>query len=265
MKYIVKIILIYIFCITNSVSQSLWLYDYGYNARYNYEVGNLTEDSLKSIVVNDNWMQSSELYSGAVSRLYYFYKDTEAQFLINNLNTEIDSSIPKFMISSEWNKFYTDAYILGLLGSTAAIDKMREIANDGKNSYRLYAISHLAEAGVYDYYDFLKSEYYGGNKDPYILFLFSLYSRNENYRDGIKTILINEVYSESDYNGVISKAGYLGFIPGAEVEILDEYFRNKTGKERYNYFRDLSIYDKDGQPERSMFALQNEPNDTFQG
>jgi len=58
-------------------------------------------------------------------------------------------------------------------------------------------------------------------------------------------------------------AHYLGFIPGAEVEILDEFFRNTTGKARYEYFFQIGIYDKDGQPERSMFALQNEVNDTF--
>jgi len=55
----------------------------------------------------------------------------------------------------------------------------------------------------------------------------------------------------------------LSFIPGAEVEILDEYFRNTAGKERYEYFFELGIDDKDGQVERSMFALQNEVNDTF--
>jgi len=264
MKYFIKIFFAYFFILTNVSAQSLWLVDYGYDAQCNYLVENLSEDSLENIILTNDWGQSALLYECAVTRLYYFHKETEGQFLLNNLNTQIDSTTtPLWAISSEWNKFYTDAYILGLLGSPIAIEKMRVIANDANNSYRLYAIGHLAEAGVYDYYNFLKSEYYSGNEDPYILFLLSLYSQNESYKDEIKNILRNEVYSESDYFGVISKAHNLSFIPGAEVEILDEFFRNKTGKERFDYFRDLGFYDKDGQVERSMFALQNEPNDTF--
>ncbi len=264
MKYLIKIFFVYLFFLTNVSAQSLWLVDYGYDAQCNYLVENLNADSLENIVLTDDWGQSALLYECAVTRLYYFYKENEGQFLLNNLNTQIDSATtPLWAISSEWDKYYADAYILGLLGSQIAIEKMQVIANDENNYYRLYAIGHLAEAGVYNHYDFLKNEYYGGNEDPYILNLLGWYSRSENYREEIKSILRNEVYSESDYFGVINKAHNLSFIPGAEVEILDEFFRKKTGKERYDYFRDLGFYDKDGQPERSMFALQNEPNDTF--
>ncbi len=264
MKYLIKIFFVYLFLASNSKPQSLWLVDYGYDPQLNYLVENLSVDSLKSIVLNDDWAQSTLLYEAAVTRLYYFHKETESQFLLNNLNTEIDSATtPLPAISSEWYKYYTDAYILGLLGSPVAIEKMRVIADDENNFYRLRAMSHLAEAGYYEYYNYLKNEYYSGNKDPYILNLLSWYSRNENYRDEIKTILKNEVYSKSDYFGVMYSVHYLGFIPGAEVEILDEFFRNTTGKARYEYFFQIGIYDKDGQPERSMFALQNEVNDTF--
>jgi len=263
MKHIIKRIFVYLFLLTNSNAQSLWLFDYGYNAQFNHLVENLSVDSLKTVVINGNEIDMPGLYTAAVERLYYFHKDTEAQFLLNNLNIEVDTTLPKWAHREEWNKFYTDAYILGLLGSTVAIEKMEVIADNENNYHRLYAIGHLAEAGYYNYYDFLKNEYYGGNEDPYILFLLGLYSRNESYKDEIKTILRNEVYSESDYFGVISRAHSLSFIPGAEVEILDEYFRNTAGKERYEYFFELGIDDKDGQVERSMFALQNEVNDTF--
>jgi hypothetical protein len=264
MKYLIKIFFIFLFLSSNSNPQSLWLVDYGYDPQLNYLVENLSADSLKSIVLNDDWVQSSRLYKAAVTRLYYFHKDLEWQFLLNNLNTEIDSATtPLPAISLELDKFYTDAYILGLMGSPIAIEKMRVIATDENNSHRLYAMSHLAEAGYYDYYNYLKNEYYSGNKDPYILNLLGWYSRSEIYRDEIKTILRNEVYTESDYFGVISRAHYLSFILGAEVEILDEFFRSTTGKERYDYFFHIGIYDKEGQPERSMFALQNEMNDTF--
>ncbi|MCZ7610247.1 MAG: hypothetical protein M5U17_08755 [Ignavibacterium sp.] len=264
MKYLIKIFFACLIFFINVSAQSLWLFDYGYNGQFNHLVENLSVDSLKNIILFDDWNQSPLLYEGAVTRLYYFHKETESQFLLNNLNTEIDSiAVPEWAINLEWDKYYTDAYILGHLGSPTAIDKMRVIANDENNYYRLRAIGHLAETDIYDYYNFLKSEYYGGNEDPYILFLLSLYSRNESYKDEIKNILRNEVYSESDYFGVISKAHNLSFIPGAEVDILDEFFRSTTGKERYDYFFHIGIYDKDGQPERSMFALQNEVNDTF--
>lgn len=171
MKNFIKIIFTFILIATNVNAQSLWLVDYGYNnIMCNYLVENLSVDSLKNIVVTDDWVQSSQLYECAVTRLYYFHIETERQFLLNNLNTEIDSAAThQWAISSEWDKFYTDAYILGLLGSQTAIDKMRIIANDENNSDRLYAMSHLAEAGYYEYYDFLKNEYYTGNKNPYIL------------------------------------------------------------------------------------------------
>jgi len=264
MKYLIKIFFVYLILLPNVIAQSLWLFDYGYNSQFNHLVENLSVDSLKNIVLFDDWNQSPLLYEGAVTRLYYFHKETESQFLINNLNTEIDSiGVPEWAINLEWDKYYTDAYILGHLGSPTAIDKMRVIADDENNYYRLRAIGHLAETDIYDYYNFLKSEYYSGNEDPYILFLISLYSRNESYKDEIKNILRNEVYSQSDYFGVINRAHYLGFIPGAEVEILDEFFRSTNGKERYDYFRDLGFYDKEGQTGRSMFALKNEVNDTF--
>ncbi len=264
MKYLIKIFFACLIFLTNVSAQSLWLFDYGYKGQFNHLVENLSVDSLRNIVLFDDWNQSPLLYEGAVTRLYYFHKETQSQFLLNNLNTDIDSiAVPEWAINLEWIKYYTDAYILGHLGSPTAIYKMRVIANDENNYYRLRAIGHLAEAGVYDYYNFLKNEYYGGNKDPYILFLLALYSRNESYKDEVKSILRNEVYRESDYFGVISRAHYLSFIPGAEVEILDEFFRNTTGKERYDYFFHIGIDDKDGQIERSMFALQNEPNDTF--
>ncbi|WP_337873510.1 hypothetical protein, partial [Ignavibacterium sp.] len=264
MKYLIKIFIACLIFLTNVNAQSLWLFDHDYNAQFNRFVEDLSIDSLKNIILYDDWNQSPLLYEGAVTRLYYFHKETESQFLLNNLNTEIDSiGVPEWAINLEWGKYYTDAYVLGLLGAPIAIDKMRVIANDENNYYRLKAIGHLAEAGIYDYYNFLKNEYYGGNEDPYILYLLSLYSRNDSYKDEIKSILRNEVYNESDYFGVISRAHYLSFIPGAEVEILDEYFRNTAGKERYDYFFHIGIYDKDGQVERSIFALQNEPNDTF--
>jgi len=265
MKYLIKIFFIYLFFLPNVNAQSLWLVDYGYSVSYDRFVEGLSVDSLKNIIILDSWEQPNALvYKAAVEKLYYFYKETEADFLLSNLNTEIDSATtPLWAINLEWDKFYTDAYILGLLGSPVAIEKMRVIADDENNYYRLRAIGHLAEAGIYDYYTFLKSEYDTGNEDPYLLFLLGLYSRNEIYREEIKTILRNEVYKASDQSGVIDKADYLSWIPGEDIKILDEFFRDKTGKERYDYFRHIGIDDKNGQVERSMFALQNEANDTF--
>jgi hypothetical protein len=265
MKYLSRIFLYYIFITTTAFAQSLWIINYGYNTSYDRFVENLSIDSLRNIITLDSWEQPNALvYKAAVEKLYYFHKETEADFLLNNLNTEIDSvTTPLWAIDLEWDKFFTDAYTLGMLGAPVAIEKMRVIANDEKSYNRLYAIGHLAEAGVYDYYDFLKSLYYGGNEDPFLLFLFGLYSRNATYREEIKDILQNEVYEESDFSSVIIKANYLSWIPGADIQILNEFFRNSTGKERYNYFRHLDIDDKDGQVERSIFALQNETNDTF--
>jgi len=58
-------------------------------------------------------------------------------------------------------------------------------------------------------------------------------------------------------------AGFLNCFSNEGTLLLNNYFVNKIGAERYEYFFELGIIDKDGQPERSMFALQNEVNDTF--
>jgi len=160
MKYLIKIFFVYLFLASNSKPQSLWLVDYGYDPQLDYLVENLRVDSLKNIIIINSWEQPNALvYTAAVQKLYYFYKETEADFLLSNLNTEIDSATtPLWAINLEWDKFYTDAYILGLLGSPVAIEKMRVIADDENNYYRLRAIGHLAEAGYYEYYNYLKNE-----------------------------------------------------------------------------------------------------------
>ena len=137
-KNLIKTLLIYIFIITSTNAQSLWLFDYGYNAQYKHLVENLSVDSLKGIILFDNIDQSPILYEAAAERLYYYYKETETQFLLNNLNTEIDITTPSWAIVFERSKIFTDAYILGLLGSPTAIDKMEIIANQDDNYYKLY-------------------------------------------------------------------------------------------------------------------------------
>ena len=261
MNQINKTAIIVIFITLMVNAQSLWRDSGDYYELY--EVENISIDSLKNIIINDNIIQPAGLYEAAVKQLYYFHRNTESQFLLNNLNTEVDTTLPVYFKVPQLDKAYTDAYILGLLGSPIAIGDMETIANIASESIKLDAIGNLAEAGLYDYYNFIKNEYYNGNQSTSIKYLLGLYSRNENYRNEIKNILRNEVYKAKDYFGVIAEAQFLSFIPGAQVEILNEFFRHKTGKERYEYFFELGIYDLDGQPERSMFALQNEPNDTF--
>ena len=54
----------------------------------------------------------------------------------------------------KWNKFEIDQYIKGYLGISSAISGMDTVAQFGKStSSRLFAISKLAEAGHYNYFD----------------------------------------------------------------------------------------------------------------
>jgi len=262
MNNITKIFFMLISIATYVNGQNMW-FNYGLNDADYHLMHNLSIDSIKSIIINDNIEQSSITYTAAVEYLLYFYKDTETQFLLENLNTEIDTTLPFPEIYFQWDKIYTDTYIRGLLGDPTAINKMKTIAETASDRIKFDAIISLGQAGIYDYYDFVKSEYLKDTSDYSAMSAMALYGGDERYRDEIKTIFRNRAYSSDSYHNVISMAGYLSYIPGAELELLDEFFINKTGKERYDYFRELEVLDKEGQVERSIFALKNEPNDTF--
>ncbi|MFC2134361.1 IPT/TIG domain-containing protein [Bacteroidota bacterium] len=266
MKTCVKILIILFLLLIQISGQDMW-HDYGLsNSAYNFG-RNKSVEVLKSIIVNDSIDSPLGHYSYAVEYLFYENDGDESQFLIENLNTEIDETLPYPEGFSQWQKYYSDAYILGLLGQNDAILKMETIANSSPDLIlKRVAIARLAEAGLYNHYEFIK-DYYTNHADEGNLFNgiyeFSLYGRDSRYTNEVRNILESKAREQTKFIDIV-KYSYIGnFDSSLYIGILNEHFENSQGKERYDTFFQLGIEDFDGQPERTIFALQNEENDSL--
>ena len=255
----IKAFLLILFFISSSYSQNIW-HTYPMDDESWHLVNGLSIDSVKTIILNNDINTPSIMYGAAVKYLFYYHRDTEGQFLLNNLNTEIDTSLSFPENLFLWNKIYIDTYVLGLLGDISMIDKMKIIADKAIGNPKSEAIRRLAEAGIYNHYEFVKNEFLDNSS---VMYGLALYGRDERYRNEVKTLLTNKAYSSNTTLEVMGICSYLNYIPRAGTELLNDFFEIKSGNERYDYFRELGIIDKDGQPERSMFALVNENNDTL--
>ncbi|GEM_PF-4874294 len=259
------ILIITIAFITEITGQGMW-HDYGLDIR-SYEFGKeVRVDSLKKIILNGGINSPLGQYSKAVKYLYYKHRDTESQFLLDNLNTKIDTTLPYFERYSQWDKYYTDAYILGLLGDRSAISKMDTVAQSTSH-VKKEAITKLAEAGFFNYYDFVKDYYLNTtNQKKFIngIYVFSLYGRDSRYTNEVRSILEQKARAQTNWRDIDAYASYIGnFDYQLYVKILNDHFENSQGKERYDCFFHLGRIDGDGQPERTIFALQNEINDSI--
>jgi len=266
MNTCLKIVIIPFFFLIQISGQDMW-YDYGIsNSAYSFG-SNKSVDVLKSIIINDSINSPLGHYSYAAEYLFYENKRDESQFLIENLNTEIDETLPYPEGFSQWHKYYTDAYILGLLDQNDAILKMETIANSSPVLLlKRNAIARLAEAGVYNNFEFVK-DYYINHADEGNLFNgiyeFSLYGRDSLYTNEVRNILEPKARAQLKLIDIV-KYSYIGnFDSSLYIGILNEHFENSHGKERYDTFFQLGIEDFDGQPERTIFALQNEDNDSL--
>ncbi|MDT3695448.1 MAG: hypothetical protein ROY99_03585 [Ignavibacterium sp.] len=258
MKIIIKMILLITLISTISYGQNMWL-------RGKIDLGslhmmsNLSVDSIKQIIVTVDLESQNLLYPASVKYLYYIQSD--AEFLLDNLNSEIDTSLSVSENSAYWYKVYTNIFFRGLLGDNMAVEKMKIIANHATYLTRLLAIRTLAEIGIYDNYSFVIAGY---NDSPELFInLLAWYGNDSRYKEEVKSIIMNKIVSSSTTSQVIMLAYDLNIFSNEGTILLDTYFENNLGEQRYDYFFELGIIDKDGQPERSIFALQNENNDTL--
>jgi len=259
---IILCIVLFLFIKVNLLSQNMW-------RLIEPEIGDVANglliDSLKSIILNDDdgWDSDPNLYESAVKNLLYYYKQTETQFLLINLDTQIDNSKEGPYNLFQWQKYYVDNYAQGLLGDLSAFSAMDSIARFcPDNIYKMMAIKCLAEAGKFDYWNFVKN-----NKTKLMgKVLYIMYGQDSRYVNEVKATLENELSTipPSNWIEVTSLVQNINSIQSGYFSMkITEYFNNSTAKLRFNYFSQLGVWDKDGQPERSMFALQNEINDSF--
>lgn len=120
MKIIIKMILLITLISTISYGQNMWL-------RGKIDLGslhmmsNLSVDSIKQIIVTVDLESQNLLYPASVKYLYYIQSD--AEFLLDNLNSEIDTSLSVSENSAYWYKVYTNIFFRGLLGDNMAVEK----------------------------------------------------------------------------------------------------------------------------------------------
>ena len=260
-KYL-AIILIFLTLLSEIYCQKMWS-DYGLDG-YSFTFANeLSIDSLENIIRNHTRMIKNGVneYKAAVKYLYYKHKDTETQFLLQNLNTEIDTTLPVFKKMINWQNYYIDAYILGLLGDPTAVDKMDTVAGSNTAPDKNYAIRNLAEIGRFDYYDYIKEKYLNDEIDVHF---FAMYGADNRYTSEVRVILEQKLNSidPNDWMNVTSMLdNFWYFDPGYKTEKLNEYFLNTSGETKYWYFFELGKFDIEGQVERSKYCLLNEVND----
>ena len=223
-------------------------------------------DSLKSIILNDNDESDFNIYIAATEYIYFNHRTTEKEFLLEHLKTsprKTDNSINDYF---SWHKYYSDTYIKGLLGDTNAIENMISIAQNGPDSWnKERAIWRLAETGIYNYYALVKDQYLKTRSNRIV---FSLYGRDSRYKDEVHTILLAELKSmnSNNWSEIIHFSFFIGELnQQMQIDLLNNYFELSEGELSWNYFKVFEAIDKNGQPERSLFALQNELNDNFRG
>jgi hypothetical protein len=241
-------------------AQGMW-HEYSLD-NYSYSFGkNKTLQELKDIIINDNVDSSPTNYSSAAKYLFYEYRNTESQFLLENLKITLDSTLSFPQRYSQFDKLYTVAFIRGLLGDKDGISMMTTIAESGLR-YSLEAIRRLAEAGIYNYYSEVKEKYLQNEKNG--AYLYSLYGNDKRYYDEVRSSLEEKARAQTNYIDIAYWANYIAnFDHDLYIKIFDDHFERSTGKEKYDTFFHLGCIDRDRQPERTIFGLINEPNDSL--
>jgi len=221
----------------------------------------LSIDSLKSIIISDSDDLNSNvnLYEDAVLVLLNFYKESEASFLIQNLNISVrGDGQDNFVI---WQKYYIDAYAKGILGVSSAIDDMNSIAQFCSDKfYKMLAIRRLSEIGKFDYWDVVKEN----KNNPMGRTTYICYAKDERYKNEIRGELESEINSLDINNwvGIISISENIMFFDSSYgLNIIKNKFENSNGRTKLEYFIHLGIIDPENQPQRSISAIANEEND----
>ncbi|OQA63937.1 MAG: hypothetical protein BWY38_03091 [Ignavibacteria bacterium ADurb.Bin266] len=257
-KYILIFFIITINCI-NITGQNIWRIDPIPEEGFQI-VSGISLDSLKNIIIHDKWDSDPFLYSEAAKYLLIYYRNTESQFLLDNLNTVIDNTRNDLYSLLQWDKYYSDTYIKGILGDPDAINRMNFIAQScPKSDIKVLAIRKLAEAGYYNYWDYLNN-----HKDEIdVRVAFLMYGENQRYRSDVLNYLEEQIQDvdPNNWTKIISIADDIGDIDSLrEINIVDNLFRSTTGITRKYYFDKLNLIDQSNQPARSIWVIPLEPD-----
>jgi hypothetical protein len=195
MKQFIKSILILTAIFNNLCGQEMWNYSPDNSG------GDLFKDArsnnlevVRQLIVNDSVGSDPWKYSNALEYLYLYHKNTESQFLLDNINTRIDTTLVGEKLYYQWEKIYTDKYYLGLLGNQAAIEGMDSVAQYCTDNYvKSNAIYCLAEVGRFDYYDYVKESYLNNPDDIRPYPNLALYGMDSRYTNEIREIFLDKI------------------------------------------------------------------------
>ncbi len=235
--------------ISISSSQKLW--------QIEPQIGNYYAVGGDTSQINlRNEMMQRKSHSAALL-LAFHYGETEKILVLDSLRNWAYSDTTVLQISP----FYYYQMIRGFYGDTNAIHGMDTLIRYmGDNAYRLDGIELLAEAGHFDYYDTLMRIYYRGGSDSVsVISILGYYGKSPQYRSQITTLLSQLIHSSTKYNEYMPPAIALARFNLQEVvSELNGLFESSTDRDRELYFTALGIFDRNGQPERSIFGITHE-------
>ncbi len=247
-----------------SLPQSLWHIDPPAEEIYQIIGEDTSLTKLKELILSDE--TPSYVYEYAAKIIALKYPDTEKDFLIQNLNTQVDTAETD-IYSEQWNKYYTDMEILGYLGVTNAIEGMNKVANYAPDSTaQLYAIRKLAEAGIYTYFDKLMTMFQEGDTLTKEIAITALgnYFEDETYKNGL--IQLYETIVRSDNFGILENLciNQMEYYDTPKlVEILESRFNETYDETKFQYFEKLNRINSINQPKRSKQAIFSERDENF--
>jgi len=255
MKSLIIIILTIFF--SNIYSQSLW------QIHITSIPKDTSKDSLKSIILNEYSIPYD--YENAAFYLAYYYQETESQWLFENLNTSpfLDQSTPLYLL--EFDKYVIDQIVKGYLGDQSAIPNL-QAAIDSMDYIvdKIMADRYLAEGGVYNNFNLVKTAFLDTNYRVYALQGLWTYANSTSYRDEVISLFEQAILNSNEANDVSSYAGYLYWIDkNLTLELLDEKFEEFTSWNKQSLFIELYKFDPDNQPRRSMWAIPLEPDESL--
>ena len=203
-----------------------------------YEMSFIWKDTsligLRNIILDNN--SDPMKYLAAAKYLAYYHKESEQQFLLDNLNTQIDSTNTPDKIYWSWSKFYTDKLIRGYLGDSNAIAGMDTIFRNQQpfNNFKEQAIANLAEIGIFnrEYFDYSKTK---------LKLLLPYYAYLNEYKEEIKTIYLNDINNAQDNTEIHFILTYrLSRVDKeAAIQICWDKINQTSGVERQTFFYDL--------------------------
>lgn len=250
----VSVVLLLIFLFTSrGPAQPLWSIYVG-SSMYIDVGGDTTVASLKQMFLEKRSIAATRL-------LAYYHGQTEKDFLLQNLRAwAYENSFPLGI-----SPFYQYQYIRGFFGEQAAINGMDSLIQNSLvgEPTRLDAIRLLAQTGRYDYYTYLQTYYnLGGSSQRNVLGILGLYGMSVQYAQSARTALEGYIRTHPDPIDFMQAANALALFDKPYcIGLLDELFRSSTGQTRSTYFRELRWFDRDGQTQRTIWAVPLEPDE----